>query len=665
MGAFYQATLAEFLLDDPSRIIGRLSTGNQHNELQRRQIKAWEREIDVLKLASNELIRLVPKSSEWGLLLEYTIPRRHKRLDAVLLADDVIFCLEFKTEDKAHSLQPMRQVEDYALDLRDFHQASRDRRIVPIVVVPNAARTVNSSARSSTDAVRNVCLANAADLAMNLFAEYNAEHDTNSLPIEPVAWNNSTYRPVPTIIEAAEALFAGHGVCEIEHSHAGATNLTLTTDRLMGLIQRAQSRSEKLICFVTGVPGSGKTLAGLKLVHNPSLRNEGRPAGVFLSGNGPLVKVVSEAIVRDHKRREQNSGAKRTIGTLVQNVHTFIRVGIEKLDKPPFDRIVVFDEAQRAWNAAQNRKKNGQEISEPETLLGIMDRHEGWAVVIALVGGGQEIHDGEAGLAEWGRTLREKFPHWIAAVSPKVLDLKPSNVGFRLFDDGITGSVSLCKEPDLHLDVHVRSFRAQRYADWVDAALSNDATMAAEIVAKLTEFPFAMTRSLTVAREWLRCHARGQQRAGLLASSGALRLRADGIELSSGFRTKNGAMFVNWFLNHPPDVRSSNQLEVAASQFECQGLEVDWSGVCWGSDFVFDPDKKIWDYLVFRGSRWNHIKNEIDRCYLLNTYRVLLTRARRGSIIWVPEGDSNDDTRLPEKLNATADYLAKCGVPLI
>lgn len=664
MAAFYRASLTDFLEHSPDEILGSLLRSYQHNELQKRQTKAWEIEIEVLKSACNELIRLAPTTANWVLLLEYPIPRRSKRLDGVLLGADVIFCLEFKTADKSHSLQAERQVEDYALDLRDFHDASLNRRIVPVVVVPKAAPSKNINCGISTDTVRDVKRANSSDLASILLAEFEAEHRTSSEPVNAADWDKSPYRPVPTIIEAAEALFAGHNVREVAHSHAGAINLTVTSDRLVEIIQQAQRRSEKVICFVTGVPGAGKTLAGLNVVHNPTLRCEGRPAGVFLSGNGPLVKIVSAAIARDHKHRMSETSGERTVGTFIQNVHVFVRESLEKANLPPVERVVVFDEAQRAWNADQNRKKNGLEVSEPETMLSIMDRHQGWAVLVALVGGGQEIHNGEAGLSEWGRTLREKFPMWKVVVSPKALERDASNAGHRLFDDSNSGSLAIQTEPSLHLEVNLRSFRAQKIAEWVDAALAGEASKAAAIVPDLRNFPFALTRSLSTARAWLHKHARGKQRAGLVASSGALRLRADGLELSSGFRQGNRDMFVHWFLTQPPDVRSSNQLEVAASEFECQGLELDWIGLCWGGDFSFDAEKSVWAYRNFSGSRWGVLKNQIDRQYLINTYRVLLTRARRGLILWIPRGDDSDETRLQKFFDSTAEYLLRCGVPV-
>src|SRR6266446_4202912 len=313
MAAFYRATLHGFLSDQPHTVLGCLTAHVTHNELQRRQIKAWEREIDLLRLVCGTLLGRFSDAPTWSLLLEYPIPRRQKRLDAVVLAHDVILCIEFKTEDKAHSLQARRQVEDYALDLRDFHEASRVGRLAPIVVVPKAPRSRIASIDDSTDPVASVRLANEADLSEVVAEVFECLHCENRDPINAEKWDKSPYRPVPTIIEAAEALYAGHNVREIAHSHAGATNLTLTSEKLVEIIQAAQVRAEKVICFVTGVPGAGKTLAGLNIVHNPALRSEGRPAGVFLSGNGPLVKIVSAAITRDHKRRIRESGGERTV----------------------------------------------------------------------------------------------------------------------------------------------------------------------------------------------------------------------------------------------------------------------------------------------------------------------------------------------------------------
>jgi hypothetical protein len=583
----------------------------------------------------------------------------------VLLARELILCLEFKTEDARYSRHAERQVEDYALDLRDFHQESRDRRIIPVAVAVEAESELPASApKGWTDCVRPVQRANGVDLSAIISATFAAEATAGGSQIDGAGWDASAYNPVPGIVEAAEALFAGHDVREIAHSHAGATNLAATSDALIDIVRKAQLGRFKAVCFVTGVPGAGKTLAGLSLVHDPQLRREGRPAPVFLSGNGPLVKIVSAAISRDFRRRLRGEGGDRTVSTFIQNVHSFTREGLAKPDRPPVEQVVVFDEAQRAWDASQNNKKTGCTMSEPETMLSIMDRHADWAVVIALVGGGQEIHNGEAGLSEWGRTLSGRFRHWRVAVSPRALFGDASLAGHTLFggEGGEGEHPAVQQEPSLHLEVCVRSFRARRVSEWVEAVLRGDAAGAAGILADLDEFPMALTRSLAKAKAWLRERTRGMRRCGLLASSGAIRLRADGLELSSGFRQGNRDLFVHWFLADTSDVRSSNQLEVAASEFECQGLELDWVGVCWGGDLAFEGRGTGWCYGTFSGNSWRQVGKEVDRRYLLNTYRVLLTRAREGLVVWVPEGDASDVTRSPQPFESTAAYLTRCGL---
>lgn len=667
MPAYYRATLSEFLSDDPKRVLGVLTAASGDSgfaELKHRQTKAWQRQIEMLRTTSDSLLAEDDARGRWTLLLEYPIPRRRGRVDAVLLANNIIFCIEFKTEDKQHSRQTEQQVEDYALDLRDFHERSRGHCIVPVAVAAKApSEAASNTPKDWPNSVRPVSRVNAFDLASLLSSAFKRESVTGGSPMDGEAWDFSPYRPVPNIVEAAEALFAGHNVREI--THAGATNLSLTSDKLIEIIQRAQRDRLKVACFVTGVPGAGKTLAGLNIVHNPALRQEGRPPAVFLSGNGPLVRIVSAAIARDFKRRTRADGGERTASTFIQNVHGFVRHAMEKRERPPVENVVIFDEAQRAWDAAQNARKTGQEVSEPEIMLSIMDRHLDWAVVVALVGGGQEIHNGEAGLAEWGRTLRDKFSHWHVAVSPNALTGDTSVAGHRLFEAGNNGALSILPESSLHLDVCLRSFRAKKVSEWVEAMLAGDAERAASLIAEAREFPITVSRSLETARGWLRERTRGLRRCGLVASSGALRLRPHGLELSSGFRQGNRDLYVHWFLAQPSDVRSSNQLEVAASEFECQGLELDWVSVCWGGDFTFGHPASGWSFRRFIGNRWCEVAKEIDRRYLLNTYRVLLTRAREGLVIWVPRGDASDTTRPSTWFDATAEHLKRCGLPEI
>ena len=327
--------------------------------------------------------------------------------------------------------------------------------------------------------------------------------------------------------------------------------------------------------------------------------------------------------------------------------------------RPPVEKIVVFDEAQRAWDADCNRRKFKRDISEPNMLLEIMNRHQDWCVMVALVGGGQEIHDGEAGLTEWGgrcwvnsqtgmcmRPLRR----WLAV---------PAVAGRPLFAEG-EGLANTNTLDVLHLRVSTRSYRAQRLAEWCNALLEGDAESCRSILEGDAEFPVYVTRELSQARRWLRGKVRASERCGLVTGSGALRLRAHGIELSSSFH--RDYPYEYWFLNDASDTRSSFQLEVVATEFEIQGLELDFVGVCWGHDFLWDPREDCWSCRKFVGNKWKAIKSERQRRYLTNSYRVLLTRARQGVVIWVPEGDSMDATRDPKPLGDTANFLRAAGL---
>jgi len=662
MLAYYRSTFIDFLRDDPKRILGIIherSSESGFTDLKERQSKAWQVQIQILHHVVTELVKAYPDASNWGILFEYPIPRRQKRIDIVLLVRDTIFCLEFKTGETKYQKSTSRQVEDYALDLRDFHEQSFGRTIVPVAITTRAQPIVEEFQFNSLDRVKPVVRACEGDLLIRLQSWIDLL-SSSSQQIAPNIWEASVYRPVPTIIEAAEALYAGHDVREIARSHADAKNLGETSDRIVHLIKEAQRTNTKLICVVTGVPGAGKTLAGLNVAHDPEVRELTEGRGVFLSGNGPLVKIVSAAIAKDFKKKQRSGDAERTVSTFIQNVHAFIKDSLPRT-VPPNEHLIIFDEAQRAWDADQCAKKIDRHESEPELILSIMDRHPDWAVIVALVGGGQEINTGEAGLAEWGRALQSRFPHWTVAVSPTALYAGQTDRMQQLFADDGSLRPLVFTEPSLHLNVSLRSYKAEAVSRWVDAVVEGDSERALAIVPDCKGFPIALTRSLATARHWLHTHTRGERRCGLLASSGALRLRAEGIELTSGFRQGNKKLYVDWFLNDLDDIRASNQLEVAATEYECQGLEVDLSCVCWGGDLLHDPYGK-WQMRKLIGSKWNMIKQARDQRYLLNSYRVLMTRAREGMIIWVPKGSTTDQTRDSAGYDRTAQFLKSSGL---
>jgi hypothetical protein len=471
-------------------------------------------------------------------------------------------------------------------------------------------------------------------------------------------WDDSPYFPVPSIIEAALSLRSGLAIREIAQSEASEHEVENVRQTIQTYVNLARDENKHAICFLTGVPGSGKTLVGLGLAH--SEENKATPIH-FMSGNGPLVAVLQYLFTQESMRTgvkaiEARSRAK----TLIENVHVFARYHVDDNPGAPSNHAIIFDEAQRAWNRAQNWKKFRRDYSEPEMLLSIMERHNDWATVVALVGGGQEINDGEAGLEEWGRALAKSKQNWAIYASPEVLDGGASTAGHRLFDD-LSSKREVVTNPMLHLRTSNRSLRAEKLATWVNEVLDGNAEKAASLdVTK--RFPIFLSRDLGQTRLKLWQQKIGNTRFGLVGSSGAMRLRAEGLEPSSSFHADY--KWEHWYLSDETDVRSSYKCEVFATEFEIQGLELDWIGVCWGGDFVWS-DSKGWQLRSLRStapSAWRTIKRAEKEVYRRNAYRVLLTRARQGMVLFVPKGSQDDSTVRPEEFDATAQYLIRCGV---
>ncbi len=648
MPAFYRAAACEFLAHEEDLIVGRQSgvTSAALTELSAEQLAAWREQVSILRSA------LAGSSSgNWHLLLEYPIPRRGKRIDAVILAGSLILVIEFKCGARKHDREARVQVEDYCLDLRDFHAESRKRTLVPILAATRAPEQPFPSGEV-VDGFAPVWFSNATSLASVFEAVVVRYRSLGQDSIDPERWDRAEYAPTPTIVEAARALYQGQNVREISRCHAGAENLTKTSEAVIRTICEARDRARKVICFITGVPGAAKTLAGLNVVHNKELF-EGS-LGAFLSGNGPLVKVLSAALARDHSERtgQPATESRRKVETFVLNVHRFIEAHFTSLN-PPADRVVVFDEAQRAWSREQSQRKFKRDRSEPEIILDIMDRHAGWAVVVALVGSGQEINTGEAGLGEWGRALQDRFRHWDVVISPHVLTGNLGGDSDPLFEVTPAG-ICISTDEALHLSVSLRAYKAEAVSEFVTHLLLRRTKEANSALASCPDFPIVMTRRLDVAREWLKKRQRGSRRIGLVASSGGRRLRAYGLDVRTELDVEN------WFLNPSWDVRSSDYLETPATEFGIQGLELDWTGLCWDIDLV--PDSGDWRISAFKGTRWQAVHDETRRRYVLNKYRVLLTRAREGMIIWVPRGDPADWTRPQSDYDAIATYLGLCGI---
>lgn len=657
--AYYAATISEFLAESDQSVLGRLSASSEFAD-EPTQKAAWLAQCAAMRAA-------FAHASGSGLVaFEFAVPRMGKRIDVLLVLGAVVFVIEFKVGERTFSRQSLNQVWDYALDMKNFHSASHDATIAPILVATGAADTgTPTGIEPDSDRVLRPLRATSSSLPALLSA---VKQRCNGAPIDTQRWLAGSYKPTPTIIEAARALYSGHRVEDISRREAGAINLTQTTAYIDSVIRRARADSHKAICFVTGVPGAGKTLVGLDIATKHHDRTSDLYS-VFLSGNGPLVRILCEALARDRAKRSQSDELPVTLGqarsqvkAFVQNVHHFRDQCLRDDPKPPPEHVALFDEAQRAWNREQTarfmQQKKGRpdfSMSEPAFLISCMDRHVDWAVVVCLVGGGQEINTGEAGIGEWLRAIRNQFPHWHVHLSPNLTDSEyeaGDAIGL------LAGHTRVQTHKSLHLSVSMRSFRAEHVSGWVKAVLDVDRAGATRAYASMREkYPVVVTRDLPKAKNWLRERARGSERFGLLVSSQAQRLKPHAIDVRVDVNP------VHWFLHPREDVRSSFYLEDAATEFDVQGLELDWACVVWDGDYRYSSTG--WEHWSFRGSRWQRINKAERKAYLKNAYRVLLTRARQGMVLVIPSGDPTDPTRSPEFYDETFGYIQSLGVPIL
>ena len=650
--SFYSDSIEDFLRLDTDKIIGKLVSNNEFS-LEQTQRDAWKEEISILK---NSLSKLQGK-----IYFEYSIPRIGQRIDVLIIINSIILILEFKIGEKKFSSNATDQVTDYALDLKNFHETSHDKYIVPILIATKAQDSISLlNINPQEDKILAPIKTNPRMLTevidkLLLFLE-----DTI---INLQEWELGRYQPTPTIVEAAMALYNNHSVDDITRSDASAINLKQTTDTISEIIKYSKINSRKSICFVTGVPGAGKTLIGLNIA-TKHIDKSNELYSVFLSGNGPLVAILREALTRDKVLREKLKGNKVTKGKVlsevkmfIQNVHNFRDEYLRDKGKP-LEHVALFDEAQRAWNIEQTsnfmiRKKNTRDFnqSEPEFLISCLDRHTDWAVIVCLVGGGQEINTGEAGISEWIYSLERKFKAWDIYISPKLTDSE-----YQAKD--ILTNLKLRRNVKynefLHLSISMRSFRSENVSLLIKQLLDLKTTEVQKTLEKVRpKYPIVITRNINRAKQWLKEKARGTERYGIVVSSQAERLKPQSIFVKSPMNP------IHWFLNGKEDTRSSYYLEDVATEFHVQGLELDWVCVTWDADFRYS--EKGWQHWSFKGNKWQKIKKPERQNYLKNAYRVLLTRARQGMVIVVPEGNEEDHTRPPSFYDSTFNYLKEIG----
>ena len=646
--AYYSAPVEHFLATASSEVLGLLAVAHAR-DLENEQRQAWEEEIEILREMLPGLVGT--------LFLEFSVPRLGSRIDAVLISGSAIFPIEFKCGESRFHVADYHQAWDYALDLKNFHAGSHDASIFPILLATQSATSDAAWQSAYSDGVRPPFRCGTRDLRRVIQSGLAV---ATGIDVDGAAWGRASYQPTPTIIEAARALYAHHSVEAISRHDAGATNLRLTSVGVEEIIEGTRDRGEKAIVFVTGVPGAGKTLVGLNVATRR--RTFGEARAVYLSGNGPLVAVLQEALVRDELGRpgntERKGAIRQRVKPFIQNIHHFRDEGIRTSDAP-YDHVVIFDEAQRAWTKAKTadfmlRRKKIPNFSqsEPEFLISYLDRHSAWAVVICLVGGGQEIHTGEAGIGAWLDAVRAAFPNWHVHVSPHLTD---SEYAAEDALGQLKSATAIRWDDRLHLSTSMRSFRSEKVSSFVKALLDSDLAGARSLLTEVQRrYPIGVTRDLVRAKAWIRAHARGTERFGLVASSQAQRLKPHAIDIRVDVDP------VQWFLNDRHDTRSSYYLEDAATEFQVQGLELDWACVTWDADLRRHGSS--WKYHSFRGDAWTNVHNLDRKRYLLNAYRVLLTRARQGMAIFVPPGDRDDPTREPAFYNETFEYLTGLGL---
>lgn len=691
---YYKSSLSHFINTPKKTIFGEIALRDE-GDSGAEQKYAWSEEIDVLKHI------LQPWNGEHAeVIFEYSIPRLGKRIDVVLLLRGIVFALEFKAGQDTYLQADMEQVMDYALDLKNFHLDSHNRTIVPVLVATDAKETSHELKFSVyNDSIYNPLMTNIDGLQNIIKKVIERENAHPSTDDEFRSWAISRYSPTPTIIEAASALYQKHSVEDITRHEAAGAALENTTQFVLDVIKKSKQNGDKSICFVTGVPGAGKTLVGLNVAIQQSIKEENAPENernlaVYLSGNGPLVKVLTAALAKDKQRQERSKGnkcnitdAKREVSQFIQIIHRYRSNMLAKIKLPiangcleidetksiahetaghgEVEHVAIFDEAQRSWDLehiagwlAKGGSRGGMikisdfPMSEAEFLIWSLDLRKDWAVIVCLVGGGQEINTGEAGIGEWIRAVNATFPHWKVYISKHLTDKEYAEGNVA---ELVANNKNVNRVDQLHLAVSMRSFRAENLSNFVHYILDRDIIRAKHLYQEFNDkYPFLLTRDINKAKKWLEETARGSERYGIVVSSQAYRLKPLAIDVRLQPDVEH------WFLADKMDVRSSLFLEDVATEFDIQGLELDWTCLVWDGDFRFTPDG--WDHNRFQGSKWQKIRQKDAQSYQVNTYRVLMTRARQGMIICVPDGNSNDHTRLPEFYDGTYNYLKSIGI---
>ena len=656
MSAFYFDKIENFLNKKTEEIVGILSEKQTKSiDLNPKQNDSWKLQIELFK----KNFQKMESFKENFILIEYPLLRLSKRLDTIIIIKNFIFLIEFKKSNEFSSADK-KQVEDYAANLKYFHKDSNDRLIIPILFASGADKKENSY--EIKENIAGTLFANGDNLNIVLETALNKFKNDKEF-INPKQWNESDYCPVPNILEAASLLFSGHNVREIASSKSSTKNIVETTETLIKIINESKKNNHKSICFVTGVPGSGKTLTGLNAIHDERFQREIK--GIYLTGNLPLARVLEASLWKSYAK-QNNLNKEKAINALkarIQTVNNFLQEYQTRSKNPPHEHVVVFDEAQRAWDANKGKSKFDYEISEPEMFLRLMERHDDWAVIIALVGNGQEINTGERGLIDWGNSLNErakdKKNRWKIFISPEMLNKSTDFTFSKLVEADNEKNLDLIENKHLNLPVSVRAIQNEKAIDFINSVLDEKHDKIKSSDTK--NLPIYLTRSLEKMRIHLKNKVIGTQRCGLISSSDAVnRLRPYGLGVS--LYANNSTEFINYYLDDVENYKSSNSLETTVNEYTCQGLELDYTGVCWGFDFTWSNKENSWTYRKSRGNSWQNVHKDDVKQFLKNRYRVLLTRFRHGMVIWIPVGDDKDKTRTKTMIDDTYKIFKNFGL---
>lgn len=661
---YYESTIEDFALNqNPIDIVDFLVESDEYTEPYQLHLQkgAWSNQIKILKKYLQD--------KKGYIIFEYVLSRVNMRIDVVLLMDDIVYSLEFKNNEVTFNDDDINQADGYGYALKNFYEVNRNKYVVPILIATKAPDSICSSgADLGIDKLFSLFKANTNKMEQYIDligSKYGSDIIYTEEEFEE--WVNSPFKPNPTIIQSARSIYMNNQVDEFFKFDAGEENLKITESTVEEIIKEARDNKKKIICFVSGVPGAGKTLVGLDIAGKTRNKdNDDMPEAVFFSGNGPLINVLTEALGRDAMKAnpEKFSNKNRAVNdvkTFIQDLHAFKQDIISSKKRVIDENVLIFDEAQRVWDEEQLEKwleKKGADESyfgnsEADLLLSTFDKKE-WGVIVALVGLGQDIHTGEDGLGVWFNSLLNKKTGWDIRLSNEIFEQRADKLDAYI--DSIKNCDRVKECPGLYLKTCIRTPRAKNLSEFSEALLNNRPEDAKKALEKFDDYPICITRNLKHAEQFLLDNTLRKERCGKLCSSNSKILG----RYSHSFDNIDNWHFANWMLDESGR-DSSNSLVFAASEFNIQGLEIDWTLLGWDMDMYYHNGE--WHEQKMLTPKRFKESTKVQKKHILNSYRVLLTRARKGMIIYIPKaGDYEDNYAVSDYFDSTYEYLKSCGI---